>query len=340
MAVLHATDGCPSPLALPLRRTVLAVLLSMTAAGAAPARESPNATSTERRELTVPIAARSLLLDAALAGNAVVAVGDHGAIIRSIDSGRSWTPVAAPLGATLTGIAFEAKGVRGWAVGHEGRILATHDGGLTWNECFRHASRDAVLLDVFVLDQDQVLAVGAFGLALESKDGGITWSELKLPSEDLHLNRISKSAQGTALVAGESGTLLTRARGDTQWHPVEIPYDGSFYGFVTLSDGRLAAHGLRGHLFVATPPAGPKDQAEWQKCPVPSTGMLSCIIELGSGTLIAGGPARQLFISRDKGATWSHWQTPLVTAIAELLIAPDGTLLAFGEAGVTVLPAP
>lgn len=340
MAVHHDTDGFPSLIVFPWRRTMLTLTLALLAVELTQAQESITADSTTRRETLAPIAARSLLLDAAVAGNAVVAVGDHGAIIRSVNSGRSWTPAATPPGATLTGIAFEPKGQRGWAVGHEGRILTTQDGGLTWSECFRHTSVNAVLLDVAVLGQDQILAVGAFGLALESKDGGVSWKELKLPSEDLHLNRISTTTEAKVLIAGESGTLLIRERDDTQWHQVEIPYDGSFYGFVALRDGRLAAHGLRGNLFITKPPAGPKDHAEWHKCSVPGTGLLSCILELDDSTFIAGGPARQLFISRDKGATWALWQTSLVSAIAELIRAPDGTLLAFGEAGVTLLPAP
>src|SRR5690349_19265154 len=53
-----------------------------------------------------PFAARGLLLDAVLNGHVIMAVGERGAIVRSVDSGETWETIASPTLATLTGISF------------------------------------------------------------------------------------------------------------------------------------------------------------------------------------------------------------------------------------------
>ena len=58
------------------------------------------------------------------------------------------------------------------------------------------------------------------------------------------------------------------------------------------------------------------------------------------GTLVLAGQARAFLASRDGGRTFTAWSPDLTTAVSKLLVAPDGALFAFGEAGVTRLPAP
>jgi hypothetical protein len=55
---------------------------------------------------------------------------------------------------------------------------------------------------------------------------------------------------------------------------------------------------------------------------------------------VLAGQARAFLVSRDGGKSFAPWAPGLTTGIAQLLEAPDGTLLAFGEAGVSILPTP
>ena len=109
-----------------------------------------------------PLAAKSLLLDAARAGYRLVAVGDRGHILLSADEGRTWTQVPTPTRAMLTGVAF-ADATHGWAVGHDGVILASTDGGQTWTRADDGRDLESVFLDVCFLDAKTGFIAGAYG---------------------------------------------------------------------------------------------------------------------------------------------------------------------------------
>ncbi|MDO6748847.1 WD40/YVTN/BNR-like repeat-containing protein, partial [Gilvimarinus sp. 1_MG-2023] len=75
----------------------------------------------------------ALLLDITQAGERLVAVGAFGHILYSDDQGASWQQAQVPVSVTLTAVSF-ADARHGWAVGHDGIILATEDGGLNWRK--------------------------------------------------------------------------------------------------------------------------------------------------------------------------------------------------------------
>lgn len=66
---------------------------------------------------------------------------------------------------------------RGWAVGGEGLILATGDGGRTWRPQDSGVAAD--LYDVRFFDESEGWAVGRDGVMLHTADGGRTWAETK-----------------------------------------------------------------------------------------------------------------------------------------------------------------
>jgi photosystem II stability/assembly factor-like uncharacterized protein len=121
-------------------------------------------------------APRSLLLDGALAGTEVVAVGERGTILRSSDNAQTWDSIAPVTGATLTGVAFAADGKHGWAVGHDALVLGTSDAGRTWTRQWQGPNLSDSFLDVVAISPSDVIAVGAYGLYLRSTDGGQTWA--------------------------------------------------------------------------------------------------------------------------------------------------------------------
>ena len=66
---------------------------------------------------------------------------------------------------------------RGWAVGGEGVIIATSDGGLTWRPQRSGVGDD--LYDVKFFDEAEGWAVGRGGTLLHTTDGGRTWADSK-----------------------------------------------------------------------------------------------------------------------------------------------------------------
>jgi photosystem II stability/assembly factor-like uncharacterized protein len=280
---------------------------------------------------------RMLLLDGVVIGSEVVAVGERGAIIHSADNGRTWQRSASPVRTTLTGVDFAplAAPRLGWAVGHDALIVVTTDGGRTWVKQYQGENLQDSFLDVLALDAQRVIAVGAYGLFVITTDGGKTWSRNKINDDDYHLNRITRGPAGTLYVAGEHGTLLRSSDAGTTWAPIAAPYDGSFYGIVSLDRHTLLAHGLRGRVYLTV-----DDGRSWQRVTSPTEGLIATAVKLKSNHVVLAGQARTMIESRDNGKTLVASANALLTGVAELVELPDGNLLALGEAGAIVLPKP
>ena len=284
-------------------------------------------------------AARTLLIDATLVASgpesSLVAVGERGAVLRSTDKGETWQRVPAPATAMLTGVSFAPHSAHGWAAGHDATVLHTTDGGATWTAQRPTDDIGTSFLAVLALDPQTALVVGAFGQSFATHDGGQTWAPFRPSEEDLHLNTLALTPDGTLVLAGERGLLLRSTDRGATWQPAESPYESSFYGLLALGEGRLLAVGLRGRI-VASDDSG----QTWQPVANASTALLATAARLPDGTLVLAGQARAFLASRDGGRTFTAWSPDLTTAVSKLLVAPDGALFAFGEAGVTRLPAP
>jgi photosystem II stability/assembly factor-like uncharacterized protein len=118
------------------------------------------------------------------------------------------------------------------------------------------------------------------------------------------------------------------------WETLNSPYDGSFYGILALGEADLIAYGLRGKIFHSL------DAGEtWTPVATDARGLIATAAVTKSGIVFAG-QSRTWLVSRDHGQTVAPLvPAPLTTGVAELLVLPDGTLLALGEAGATLLPA-
>jgi hypothetical protein len=105
---------------------------------------------------------------------------------------------------------------------------------------------------------------------------------------------------------------------------------------LALGEKALLLHGLRGHLYRCEDIADPL----WLDLPIHQPALIATSVRLRGGVVVLAGQARFFSVSRDGGRSFSVWDPGLSTAVARLLQAPDGTLLAFGEAGVSLLPSP
>ena len=74
---------------------------------------------------------KGLLLDIEQVDKRLITVGERGHILYSDDQGNTWQQANVPVRVTLTAITFSSAS-NGWAVGHDGVILATRDGGVNW----------------------------------------------------------------------------------------------------------------------------------------------------------------------------------------------------------------
>jgi photosystem II stability/assembly factor-like uncharacterized protein len=330
---------------------------ALAVAPQAPAQDAQPADSAAQPAVIAPLAPQSLLLDLARAGPRLFAVGERGHILRSDDDGRTWTQLQAPASANLTAVHF-ADEKHGWAVGHVETILATSDGGDTWQLAHFEPANPQPLLDVCFADASRGVAVGAYGVIYTTTDGGAVWSQVPFAPEPLpgaarvepspddmeaevdlgfefHLNAIARGSSGAMYIAAEAGRLFRSDDDGAHWRELPSPYDGSFYGVLPLDGESLLAFGLRGNLFRSD-----DGGANWTQIETGTVALLNAGARVDDRTVVIVGMAGVQLASHDGGRTFTLHQRQDRKALSAVLPARDGGLIVSGEAGVmrTTLP--
>lgn len=284
-----------------------------------------------------PLAVKGLVLQAARAGQRLVAVGERGHVLLSDDQGAHWRQAAAvPTTTTLTALYF-IDPLQGWAVGHGAVVLGTRDGGEHWSVLSGSGDGKQILFSVWFENAAHGFAVGPFGYAVETVDGGRSWLARTLADGDdgeRHLNQIIAPGAGVLLIAAEAGTVLRSADNGRSWGVIKTPYKGSLWGGLALADGGVIVYGMRGHV-LRSADAGltwSDGQAGEQS--------FSGAAQWRDGSVVLAGQGGATAVSRDGARTFTasiSAQRSGYSAVAEG--AGGGTIL-FGTGGIEHAPAP
>jgi photosystem II stability/assembly factor-like uncharacterized protein len=308
-------------------------------------------------------AAQSVMLGAVRAGSRIVAVGERGIILLSDDNGQRWQQADVPVSVTLTAVRF-ADARNGVAVGHGGVVLTTADGGAHWQRvldgqqlaalalqaakaavagsvagataaALRDAERlvadgaDKPLLDVCLIGANRILAVGAYGLAFASEDGGRTWTPWMNRIDNpkgLHLNTVRASGD-TILIAGERGYAQLSTDAGRSFHPLNVPYNGSFFTAELSGEKDILLAGLRGNAWRSAD-AG----KSWQQIASPAPVTITASTTRSDGTQILANQAGMLLAVRDQALVpISAKPLPPLNAVLDL---NNGGLLALSIQGI------
>jgi photosystem II stability/assembly factor-like uncharacterized protein len=300
----------------------------------------------------------------------IVAAGNRGHILISDDQGAHWRQARVPLSSDLTALSFP-DAQHGWAVGHDGVVLATRDGGQSWtrqldgralgallrdyyagdgsaqldaatrarfaDEAQRIADEgpDKPFLDVWFEDALHGFVVGAFNLVLRTSDGGQTWTPWLHRTDNprnLHLYAI-RPAGDAIYIAGEQGLLLALDRRDDEarFEAVALPYRGTLFG-VTADDGGVTVFGLRGNAWHRG-----NGQRRWTRIDTHVEVSLTAAAHDATGrTLLASQTGHLLAVGDDGRATPLPLEDRLPASA--VLALPGGGFLIGGPAGLRRLP--
>jgi photosystem II stability/assembly factor-like uncharacterized protein len=263
---------------------------------------------------------------------------------------------------------------QGWAVGHQGVVLHSADGGATWSKqldgiqaaqlALRAAAEatgpeqaraqadaqrlvddgpDKPFLDVHFDGPRNGYVLGAYNLLFRTADGGTTWQPWQghaANPKGLHLYGM-RNAGGALYLAGEQGLLLRSTDQGASFHPLATPYKGSYFGLLAARGGALIAFGLRGNAFRS------EDQgASWSKVETGVQAALAGGAELADGTLVLVSQGGDVLLSRDQGRSFAPQTSPGLPPalpLAAVAQAPGGALVLAGLRGlrrVDIRPAP
>ncbi len=315
-----------------LRRSLF-VLLFLAASLQAHAEGGEGAAAPPgRAAIPSKLAANALLLDAARAGQRMVAVGERGHVVLSDDGGQSWRQAQhVPTRASLTSVFF-VDAERGWAVGHDATIVSTRNGGESWRLQRTAPEEEIPLLAVWFTDAQHGLAVGAFSLMLQTTDGGKRWQRLPPPGGgevDHHLNDIFSGPNGTLFIAAERGTVYRSRDGGLSWQTLGLPYTGSLWGGLALAHDAVLVYGMRGHVFRSD-----NLGESWLEIASPTDKSLSGGTRLEGDGVALAGLGGVVLLSDDGGRSFRPRVRPGRRGFAAVATTDGRSLLLFGEDGV------
>jgi photosystem II stability/assembly factor-like uncharacterized protein len=278
-------------------------------------------------------AANSLLLDVALAGNRLVAVGERGHILYSDDQGRSWTQAQVPVSSTLTAVSFPSP-EKGWAVGHEGVVLHSKDGGRSWvkqldgfqaNQSMLESARRWVDAQQ---REPQPSAQETERLDYLLQDAEFAAEEgASKPFLDVWFNN-----EREGFVIGAYGMIFYTSDGGGTWRPWQINIenrDGFHYNAITRVGGALFIAGEAG-LLARSIDGG----MHWQRLESPYEGSYFGIIGSDSSDyVIAFGLRGNAFRSLDQGNSWSPLTTYVESSLSGGASLTDGAAVLVSNSG-------
>ena len=274
-------------------------------------------------------AGKTTLLDFAIVGNALVAVGERGVVLRSEDAGRTWNGVNSASSRALTAVAFADDKV-GVAVGHGGTILRTENTGLSWEAIKVKEVGDVSLLGISLLKNGNLVACGAFGMYLVSEDKGKTWHCQQIIAEDFerHISKVIETRASLMLV-GETGLVARSEDGGRQWSLLKTPYAGSYFGILELNSGALLAFGMRGNIYRS------KDQGTtWEKVPFNSKSTLNGGSVARDGRVVLTGNNGLIAVSADEGQTFTYTHAPEGTSLSQAKMLNNSEIFYIGHMSV------
>ena len=129
----------------------------------------------------------------------------------------------------LLGVDFVSKKL-GWAVGENGTILLTRNGGVTWEA---QSSPTHLLFDVCIVGKDKGFVVGDRGAILQTDDGGTKWqAQDSRTAECFGATHFVSPQKGWAVA--ETGVILHTTNGGAVWQQLTPKHTPVSYTHLTL----------------------------------------------------------------------------------------------------------
>jgi photosystem II stability/assembly factor-like uncharacterized protein len=189
----------------------------------------------------------------------VIAVGDSGYIVRTVNSGANWTVISKVTNNTLYSVDF-ADSQNGYAVGANGTVLKTTDEGQTWSNVGFHTNLTLISLSFINKDTGWVAGgnVGVDGphanykgLLMKTTNGGMSWT---MDSTLKSVTSVFFANQDTGYICtnysnGKNYSSLNRTtNGGNSFTVIRTDSTGNYFTDVQLINSREGYFVYSGHV--------------------------------------------------------------------------------------------
>jgi photosystem II stability/assembly factor-like uncharacterized protein len=362
----------------PLSSTVARIALGLVVAASAAVATTSTGQSADVLDRPARISAlaeRRPIAALAHAGRRLVAAGQRGHILLSDDDGGSWRQAAVPVSSDLTALSFPTAAT-GYAVGHDGVVLGTTDGGATWRKLLDGRAVNALVLDAmrrkftaeggdearkllaearrnvelgpdkpfldaWFADANEGFVIGAYNLILHTVDGGRTWDSWFDATDNpklLNLYAIRPLA-GALFIVGEGGLLLVRDPGAQRFRGLASDYPGSFFGVLGLPAASGAVDGVLAFGMRGHALLSHDHGAHWRARDTGLTASITAGEATADGRVVLVDQSGSIAVSRDGGETFARVAVAQPMPLAAVAVTPAGIVLA-GPRGLREIDRP
>jgi photosystem II stability/assembly factor-like uncharacterized protein len=220
-------------------------------------------------------------------------------------------------------------GTRLVAVGDQGVVLLSDDGGATYRQA-RSVPVSSTLTSVSFVDASHGWAVGHWGAILATSDGGESWTIQRMAAaEDRPLFAVHFVDGAHGVAVGLWSLVLTTDDGGRTWTKQTVaPPAGA-----TKADANLL--GLfgdgRGHLYAAAERGLVLRSDDightWSYLVTGYKGSFWSGIALADATLLVGGQRGTVYRSADAGQTWAKIELDSSSSVTAFAAGSGGVLL-------------
>lgn len=307
----------------------------------------------------------TLLNGIASTGKRQIAVGHRGHIVYSDDQAKTWTQSVVPVGSDLVAVYFSSE-KNGWAVGHDGIVLQTSDGGVNWLKQldgrtaaelmskyysnrsnsgaaarsimqddikrYQEQGPDKPFLDVWFQNDTTGYIVGAFGLIFRTADGGKNWTPMldRIDNpKNYHLYAI-KPVGSDLYICGEQGSVF-KLDAAGYFKEIKTPYTGTYFG-ITGKPGSLIVYGMRGKVFRSS-----DNGRSWKNVETGVPAGITGSTVLEDGRIVLVSQIGNVLISDDNGVTFKHINVEKSVPAAAVTSINKDTLVVVGFRGANTV---
>ena len=175
-------------------------------------------------------------------------VGHQSTVLRSQDSGESWTKIKVlndPETSFLDLLFVDSS--RGFIVGSYGKFFSTIDGGNTWIE--NKQEDDPHFYQITSAANGFLWLIGEFGTVWKSNNQGKSWKSLDIEYEGTLFGAVPLIKSDSIIVHGLQGNIF-RFKNGSIWEKIDSPTNAILHRGLQLKDGRVVIASGAGELLL------------------------------------------------------------------------------------------